>query len=197
MSWKLTLQRTPDLHIVFVIRHPCANVTSIRTGQDSGLMSGTYLPPRSLIARHFRFGKPATELTEADFAWEEITALRWAVYNQVMADLAEQHDNVTLVVYDELCDRPIHVARELFARVGVPWHADVESFLSASLAHEGSGDGYHAVIRNPATVRDRWRETLPAEEREAILRIARQVPVSTRFPDLGGSTQATASPAPS
>jgi len=173
----------PDLHIVFVIRHPCANALSIRTGQDRGMMSGTYLPPRSLIDRYFRFGKPASELTESDFAPEEVIALRWAVYNQVMEDLSEQYDHVSLVVYDDLCERPIHVARDLFARVGVPWHLDVERFLSASLAHEGLGDGYHAVIRNPVAARDRWRETLPHDQREAILRIVRQVPVSSRFKD--------------
>jgi len=147
-------------------------------------MSAAYPPPRSLIAKHFCFRKPATALTEADFAREEIIALRWAVYNQVMEDLAERHDHVTLVVYDEFCEQPVHIARELFTRLGVPWHVDVERFLSASLTHESSGDGYHTVIRNPVAARDRWRETLPHDQREAILRIVRQVAVSSRFKDL-------------
>jgi hypothetical protein len=164
-----------------MIRHPCANVSSILAGQAKGLMSSAFRPPQKLVTRYFENGRNTDLVTRSDLTMTEVLAMRWAVYNQMMQDLDERYANVSLVVYEDLCDDPIGVSKDLFAKVDLSWHSDVENFIHASLTCVGSGDGYHSLIRHPGTSKEKWREVLSADEQATILGIAREVRVARLF----------------
>ncbi len=178
------LQANPDLHVIFLIRHPCANVSSILEGQSKGLMSQAFRPPQKFVARYFHDDASLDRLSGTELTMTEILAVRWAVYNQAMQDLARTYANVSLIVYEDLCDDPIGVSKDLFAKVALPWHPDVEDFIKASLSTNGSGNGYHSVIRNPSSIKERWKTMLSSDDQDAILNITSQVPVSEWFPDV-------------
>lgn len=178
------IQANPDLNIIFMIRHPCANVSSILEGQAKGLMSQAFRPSKKLIARYFDGDPNIAHLSGTELTMTEILSVRWAVYNQLMQDLDEKYANVSLIVYEDLCDDPIGVSKDLFAKVGLGWHPCVENFIRASLLTVGTGNGYHAVIRDPGTSKERWRTKLSPEDQETIIRITSQVPVARLFSDV-------------
>jgi len=60
------VRANPDLHIIFMIRHPCANVASILAGQAKGLMSSVFRPPQDLVTRYFDDDRNADLVTRSD-----------------------------------------------------------------------------------------------------------------------------------
>jgi hypothetical protein len=172
------------VRIVFILRHPCGQALSHLRGIELGKMNPLYLPERRLLASIIEFGKPASELVEADFDMLEILAIRWAVYNGLAIRKAEGLRNVRVVRYEDLCADPIGEAQAIFAWAGLDWRPECEAFLRDSLTQEGEGATYHAVSRNPQIAADRWKSRMTAPDIDRVKAICRHSPAAKYFPDL-------------
>ncbi len=178
---RLFAAAAPGSRIVFILRHPCAQVSSVLRG----VRSGEFAPPdrheilgTALAARHGLTKARFDALTPAEqFAWH------WAILNQMaLDDLADLGpERVRLVHYRDVVAAPLPAMNALFAFAGLPPDRQAEAFLERSTSYSGR-DGYYTVMKGNAEAEvDRWRTELAAEDQRRILAIAEQFAVGRAF----------------
>lgn len=80
-------------------------------------------------------------------------------------------------MHGSLFERPVQVARSLFAFAGLPWHPETEAFLDQSTRRQGKA-GYLYVLRSSALIAARqWRQTMSPGDQEARLRVMAASPL--------------------
>ena len=157
----------PDARVILLVRHPCGQIDSTLRGEsahhfadecasaeDWGIFERLLDTPqaarRGLSLELLRESSPVERL-----AW------RWLLFNEKAMDELRDRDNGFVVRYESLCERPLEVARELFAFAGLDWPPEVEAFIEASA---GRDDGrYYSVYRDPLTAAEGWRRRLDSE----------------------------------
>ncbi|MEM9843167.1 MAG: sulfotransferase [Pseudomonadota bacterium] len=168
-------QSNPDMKVIYVVRHPCGYVASQSKGMNSGKMTPVYLPPRNELARLYSFdGRTADELHEEDFTELEIMAYRWSVLNDVVLRKIDGCENMRVVLYEDLCARPREAFSELLDWCGLDWAETCDAFIAKSLDQDGDADGYHDLVRNPLTAATRWSTTLPEDDQQQVISIAKE-----------------------
>lgn len=168
------LARTvPGCSGVFIVRHPCGYVASVRRGEqgrkfsDAGPSSEDYgiyrllLDTPAAVRRGLDIGQ-VEKLTPV-----ERLALRWMLFNEKVLEDLEHCPACMTIRYEDLCAQPVERSRELFAFTGLAWNEQTERFVTASTGHERTG--YYSVYKNPAHSTTRWREELSAAEQSEIL----------------------------
>lgn len=177
-------RESPALKVIYLVRHPCAQVSSHMRGLEAGKMSESYLPPREDMNRLYEFKKPASELTEADFSQLEINAYRWAVCCDLnYLELAEL-PNTRLVTYEELCEDPEAVFRSLFSWVGLDWHENCARFIRESLQETADASEYHGLVRNPTIAANKWKSEMSLQDVETVKSICRKSAAAALYADL-------------
>lgn len=174
----------PDVRFILIVRHPCGNALSAVRGYECGKMPKNFLPRRSLWMDLFDLEGDMTRMSEENFTQYEVSAYRWAVLTNIVYSEVQDLPNVRVVTYENLCNSPIEVTKDLFDFAGISWHDNVEAFLQASLDSETGGAGYHDVVRNPAIAANRWREEMPRKDIAAVARISLRSSAAALFPDL-------------
>lgn len=177
------VEANPDVRFIFIIRHPCGTVLSSKKGQTTGQYSHAFLPQRPLLSRYFDFDDPYA-LDESMFSSLELLTYRWSVFNGMAIEAAAHATNLRVLRYEDLCEDPLGVSRELFDWVGLGWDARVEAFLQQSLEMTGDAAGYHDLRRNPKIAAWKWRETLGREDQQTVRRIAVKSPAASLYEDL-------------
>ena len=162
----------PAARIVVILRDPWGYVASVLRGATQGKFGSAqpldWIPDSGPGRRH---GLTAALLA----AMPETERLAWnwtAINEQLLDDLADR-PNVRIVRYDELCDRPEPLARELFAFADLAWHPQTERFIARSTRHDGP-EHYYGVFRDAAHAPQRWRQEMPAEDQHRIAAILRR-----------------------
>lgn len=164
----------PEMKVIYVVRHPCGYVASQSKGMNSGKMTPVYLPPRKELGRLYSFdGRDAEDLQEGDFTELEIMAYRWSVQNDVVLRKVDGCDNMRVVLYEDLCARPREAFAELLDWCGLNWAETCDAFIAESLDQDGDADGYHDLVRPPLTAAMRWSTTLPADDQQQVISIAK------------------------
>ena len=87
-----------------------------------------------------------------------------------------------MVVYENLCADPLRVTEEVFAKLGWEKSVQTEKFISDSSRNHTGGlhawfrgkRPYFDVYKNSQQSMNSWRQNLPLEIQESILRIARK-----------------------
>jgi len=172
------LEKT-SMKVVYMVRHPCAVVASSLKGQKEGVMP---------VGRHAILDKLLSKY-EPDIAEQIIPqlphldaldkeTLLWRIdVNKGMAAI-QKYPHALLVVYEELCDQPIQVSQRVFQHLGLDFSVQTEAFLTQLIQPELSkskrwreiGIGqYFSVFKNPALVKNKWKDTLPKESQAKIL----------------------------
>lgn len=162
--------RFQEARTVFILRHPGGYLNSWKRGVEKHGWSGFGSPER-LAGVLLPFPRPEharfEERFEAGTDFER-ELIYWLVANEVpWLELADS-PRLKVVVYEDLCRRPMEVAREVFAFLELPWEPQSEDFVRRSTETEKAG--YHSVFKSPAVAANRWRELLPADEIELVER---------------------------
>lgn len=150
------LETMPGSRAIGILRHPCATINSwLKTPRE-------FLPEWDW-RKEWRLAPSKNHSRPEEYNGFE----RWLWTAQHFLDLAASHpDRFVLVRYEELVDNPHKVLRNLFLDRGLYPGEQTEEFVRASQAREMEHPD--SIFRKPE-VKDRWRQELPAEIRDAIL----------------------------
>lgn len=181
-------QRT-DVPIAYILRHPCAVLSSLLRGQEKNLMHNSTRRHTisSRLDSHIdptlgeRYKSQLETLTIA-----EIEALMWRMETETALAAIAENPNSIIINYEELTETPHAIAERLFACFGLGDTLPQQSidFIDASIRGDNSRrtrmkygeigiNPYFSVFRNPKVSRDAWKEKMPAEERQQVLAIVR------------------------
>ena len=88
----------------------------------------------------------------------ERLAWRWAILNENAMDCLE---GVHVISHDVLAADPIGESKKLFEALELPWHQQVERFLSSSTAKDGS---YFRPTRLPLKAANSCRDSFTEQD---------------------------------
>jgi hypothetical protein len=162
----------PESRAIFIIRHPCGVAASTLRGEQAqkfieksssedwgffeSLSRIEQARSRGLSLERFREMSPIVRM-----AW------RWALLNEKTLEDIDGLGNCMVLRYEDLCEHPEKVAREMFAFAGLAWSEQTEGFLSVSTRSEDTS--YYSVVKDPKHSAHKWREQLPLQASQSIL----------------------------
>lgn len=150
-----------DIHIVGIVRHPCAAMNS-------------------WIHSHREFAKKGCEI---DKDWRSGACRKdgvgeywgfddWLAVTERFVELADAYpERFTLVHYAQLLQAPVATSQWIFERAGLQWTAQTREFLET--ANEHHHDDPYAVFKD-RSVSDRWRDELDPVLANTIIRETRE-----------------------
>jgi LPS sulfotransferase NodH len=176
----------PAGRAVLILRHPCGQVASVMRGtrnrQFALAQPGTDMPfdeaeAVRFAARHGMAEAAFVSLPDAaKYAWS------WRAFNETALAAISGLSNARVVIYEELCARPVVAARAILEFAGLTWHRQTETFLGQSTNHDGPA-GYYAVVRNSVAAADRWRTAMGPEDQDAVRAVVRCSPLRRYWAD--------------
>jgi hypothetical protein len=174
---RLFLEALPGSRIVFIVRHPCAQVASVLRGIALGRFT---IPSRELLNTDQALQlNLTTERFEALTPVEKL-AWRWAILNQKTVDDLSGVCGVRIVRYEDLVADPASVVRELFVFAGLTWHPQTAGFILKSTTSNGI-DRYYGIKKKSSAMIVKWRRQLSFDDQCRILDIACRVSVGRLF----------------
>ncbi len=154
---------------IIITRHPCGQIASQMRGIKMGKMpSSSYRwPLLGSVSTQYGLDRPA---------WEKMNLLenlswKWVIANETAMS---QCPSAYAVRHEDLCDRPIELAREIFAFAGLEWSEQTQRFLESSTVSDGAN--YFSVFRDSAAEANKWRGELSDEEINQIMSITANTP---------------------
>jgi hypothetical protein len=174
----------PEIKQVLIIRHPGGYLNSWLKGQrDHGWsefgkksrLSKAILP--LACAEHEKYLDAFENGT--DFERELIY---WIVANETPLLQLDNAEALKTVVYEDLCEDPQKVMRQVYEHCGIPFDKPTQEFIEQSTSRQE--EGFHSVFKNPRQVAEKWRGELPQEHIDTVERY------------LAGSTLAALWPTP-
>jgi hypothetical protein len=179
----------PASRSLFILRHPCGQVASVMRGARQRRFelreAGTDMPfdETQAIAHAAAAGVTGAAFQAlpdaAKYAWS------WVAFNAPVPGALAEHPNIRVVIYEDLCARPVAMAREVMAFAGLDWTAQSEGFLARSTRHDGPA-GYYAVFRNSLAAAEGWRTTMTEPDQAAVRSVVQQSNLARYWPDLTG-----------
>ncbi|HET7306564.1 MAG TPA: sulfotransferase [Gammaproteobacteria bacterium] len=171
----LLTEALTDARGIHLIRHPCAQISSVLRGerqgafQDNSPTSEFYDLFRSLLQlpQARRYGLTLDDLRRLRPV--ERLAWNWVLRNEKAIDDTVQSGRVRVVRYEDLCLDPEPVSRDLFDFAGLSWNSQSAAFVRESVQSDAAA--YYSVYKDPRHSVSRWRDELPADSAERILAI--------------------------
>jgi hypothetical protein len=177
----------PDGRAVLILRHPCGQIASLMRGARDGRFDlaepGTDMPFDEASTVAFATSRGVGEAAfqclpdAAKYAWS------WREFSETAFGSIADRSNARVIVYEDLCARPIEATKALLSFAGLSWHAQTETFLAHSTSHDGAA-GYYAVLRNSIAAAERWRTSMAPADQEAVRSVVSQSPLRRYWPDL-------------
>jgi hypothetical protein len=175
-----------DLRVVYIVRHPCGYVASVKEWPDRGLVVGSIgelaaMEPLTTAVVE-RYGFPPTSAMSP----VEREALLWLVCAEEAARQGDGSPRFRSFTYEDLCREPVTTARDVFDFVGLEWSDATERFLSSSTRKRlrdrilGSR-AYFSVYQDSAQTAERWKTQLSSLEADKILAIVGRSPLMARW----------------
>ena len=172
---------------VLILRHPSGQVASVMRGTKDGRFdlaeAGTDMPFDEIGAVAFaaRFGvdEPSFQRlpSAAKYAWA------WRDFNETALAAIAGRPNARVVVYEDLCKKPVEETRTLLAFADLPWDAQTAAFLARGTTHDGQA-GYYSVVQNSIAAADRWRTTMSPSDQDAVRAVVTGSPLAAYWRDL-------------
>ncbi len=170
----LFLQAKPGAKAVLIIRHPCGHIASVLKGLDMGKFDSS-IP----ITEDFGVYSDLSQTREAkkygvtferfkSMTPVERLAWRWAISNEKAMNELDLFEKTRTIRYEDLCEQPERLARDLFEFSELNWNDQTEVFVQASVSHQGS-ERFYQVFRDPKKSASKWKQQLPTEQIDCIL----------------------------
>jgi hypothetical protein len=164
----LSLLERTNIPIVYLMRHPCAVVSSLIKGEQQALMpSGRRTVLKSILANNFPqllqdYGDKLETLTTA-----EQQALLWLVDVQQAIQVCQKRSNGLVVIYEELVENPLTIATKVFKHYGLEMVPETLNFIKESSQASRTNqlkrgemfiNQYFTVYRDSKEARDSWKK---------------------------------------
>lgn len=188
---RLWLESVPGSRAILVIRHPCGQISSFRTGGRLGKFDHDV----ERLAISWAPSAAAYGLTPErvkTMPGIERQAWNWGVMNEMLLDGLCEREAVHIVPYEQLCLDPEGETRRMLAFCGLDWNDQTEAFVRTSTAHRGKSR-YFSVFQDSHAAMNKWRAELSPEEQALILSIVRQTRIGRQFLARLGEPDAVAS----
>lgn len=177
------LART-SMPIVYLVRHPCAVVLSTVTGQKQKVMpTGRHTVLDKILKRHDPelFEQYGSKIENMDLLEKE--SLLWRVDVEKGVSATQQYKTALLIIYENLCDDPSALSKQVFEHFGLDFSTQTVDYLSSfnqdnqtqSLQEFGI-KSYFSVNRNPAAMKNKWKQQMSSEDQQRVLAIVQQSP---------------------
>ncbi len=176
----------PTNRTILIVRDACGHVWSMMRGMRQNrfeLRNGGALPINAIAAMACaeRYGVTSRQFDDlpdvARYAWG------WVAFNESALTSLDGLANFKVLRYEDLCEQPEAVARDLFAFAGLGWHAQTENFLNRSTHYEGPSR-YYGVFQDTQAVAHRWRTEMDPADISAVEEIVALSPASRWFSTL-------------
>ncbi|NET57408.1 MAG: sulfotransferase [Symploca sp. SIO2E6] len=185
-STMLQLLRQTQIPIVYLVRHPCAVVSSVLRGQKDSLMpSGRRSVLKNILEQYEpKLAKQYGDRLET-LKPSEQEALLWLLEVGQSVPACQNYSNGLLVIYEELTERPLEVTEKIFSHFGLNMAQESVSFIKESTTTspvsrmkrgEIGINQYFTVFRDPKISRDRWQKEMSQEDQEGVMEIVKNSP---------------------
>ena len=164
----LLLEAKPEAKCILTVRYPCGYVAS-RMRQDKFSEKQSVIGKGLPRAEQARRRGLTLESIEAMSPLERL-AWVWTVFNEKAMEDVAGNPNVYLLRYEDLCQSPVQIARELIAFLELDWHPQVEAFLSNSTSSSQDKGGY-SIVRNTRREIGKWKRELEQDQIQTIFDI--------------------------
>ncbi|MBS3913929.1 MAG: sulfotransferase [Bacteroidetes bacterium] len=166
----------PECKMIYIIRHPCGQIASVLNGEKSRYFS-------SAIQTADDFGV-FERLLDTDAAKQrnltldqlksctpiQRLAYRWLLYNEhALNSLKKYADRSFVVRYEDVCEKPLDMLKDIFDFSELVWHSQVETFINNSISEDSYN--YYSVYKNPRIAMNKWKEELTRQEVDDIYNI--------------------------
>lgn len=172
------LEALPDSRCIYVVRHPCGWVASVRRGDHEAGFSGQKGMADDVGVFAQLINTPLARrlgITLEDIMMEDTVARlawSWLLGNEQTLAHFCNHPRVMIVKYEDICERPLEMSRDMFRFAGLAWHPQTADFLKASTTIERKG--YFSIYKNSTHAAQRWREEMSPAELQTVKKILRK-----------------------
>lgn len=170
-----------EIPIVYIVRHPCAVVSSVIRGQKNSLMpSKRRSVLASLLAKHepLLAKKYRDRLDSLKVCEQE--ALLWLIDVGRALRACKNSSNGLVVVYEQLTQLPLETSEKVFQHFALDMTSESIAFIEESTQSSSSSriksgevgiDPYFSVFRDPKISRDRWKEEMSPEDQTRVRKV--------------------------
>ncbi len=170
--------------VVYLIRHPCAVVASTVKGQKQGVMfTGRHSILTKLLQKYGHEWSESYISQLENMNLLEKETLLWRIDVERGISAAKKHEKALIVIYETLCDDPLTVSKQVFDHFGLDFSTQTVDYLETLMGKEQSHNKgelgikpYFSVIRNPASMKDKWKQNMSAEDRQRVLMLVQDSP---------------------
>jgi len=154
--------------VLFVLRHPCGVALSEKnknTPTDRPIKE--LLKQSSLVENHL---KPYIELMGRAKKQFEIYGAVWGARNRVIMDSIANYPEWKILLYEDLCENPTKIFRELFDHFNLTWTDKVQKYINQTTTEEKPGTySTNRITKNQA---DKWKSRMTPEEIDQVRKFA-------------------------
>ena len=172
-----------EIPIVYIVRHPCAVVSSVLRGQKNSLMpSKRRSVLGSLLEKHepTLAKKYQSRLDSLKVCEQEV--LLWLIDVGQALRACKNSAKGMVVIYEQLTQLPLETSTKVFQHFGLDMTPESAAFIDESTRNSPSSrikrgevgiNPYFSVFRDPKTARDRWKEEMSTEDRNRVMEIVK------------------------
>lgn len=184
-----------QMPIVYLVRHPCAVVSSILRGQKSSLVpEGRRNFLHNLLVKYNpilagEYGERLDDLTVC-----EQEALMWRLDVERAVSACQSHPNGLLVVYEELTQNTLEISSKVFHHLGLEIAKESVAFIEestngSSVSRLKRGEvginPYFTVFRDSKVAQNSWKNDMLKENIMEVMGIVKDSNVFTMIADRG------------
>lgn len=158
----------PESNCIYLIRHPCGYVASIKKGEGKGKFESNTKSSEDYGVYQELMKTPLAKQKNLNYdrikSMQPIErlALRWLLFNEnVLMDI-EECRNIFIVRYEDVCEKPVDCVKSIFEKVGLSWSDQTKNFIEHSTSEDNAS--YYAVIKNPKLAAEKWKTELSNRE---------------------------------
>lgn len=168
-------QEVDNSTCIQIIRNPAGYISSVISGESNSLFVDS--TPSSEDYNLFQMLLDTEQGIRSGFSLSDLRALdpierlaiRWQLYNEIAYENSKGHDRSQVLIYEDMCRRPIETARKLIDFCGLDWNDQTSQFLSDSISKNNGT--YYSVYKNPLEAADKWQKILARDDIYKIYKI--------------------------
>lgn len=179
LTAKTFIENTP-IPFVYLVRHPCATVSSLVAGQFAKKTpDGRTTVVESLIMKHDSHLYERIKKRIKTMDPYEKNALIWRTDVERVINTIHQCKRGLVLTYEQLCDDAPKQAYRICEEFGLSFHNNIQCYLDNLYRFDNLKkrkpsdvrDAHFTVFRNPNRQRELWKHKLPSDTQKRILNL--------------------------
>ena len=175
----LFLRACPEKKFIVVVRHPCGEAESKIRGQKGGkLDQNNYINHfcRLDIVKEFDLDFQKLEKMNSFDLYMWISSL----YLLKNLREIEGKENVYLLKYEDLCENPLDISKDMYHFTNLPWTHQTETFIKKS--SQTQRGAFFSVYKDSKKMANAWKSKLSDSQKQSALKILTQTGLIDFYP---------------